>query len=469
MSGFLRHLSVRLRACFFEPGSALVLAFSALATVLFWPGTMTAAGVWRMSVEGPEQGVAGAVLLLLWLAFWPAIPAITAAGRAVTESRRETAMTRPNPALPVGRRARLAAEALVVLLPVFVAHVPVLFAGEELRTILGYPGPFAGAAAFRTAVAVDVVLGAVLMLPTLLMWLTPASCMETMFWRPMAVAAVLAGAMRIGLLATPLSLVVVAAVLSMVPVVMISRDWRLHRRRAVDTGGAASRSRLFRPPGRQLVRDFVLRPLPVAAAVLALEAVLVAAELAGGLPHMGLYWGSTLLLSIAFGFVGMRPMLTKQVIAGVWGAPGYRPGDFMAAWSRMPVRPRSVLAGVYVHGAVAAVGLWAVTLALALISRATDPAAAPVMAGPIGRIILPMALLLPSVPGLLAAAAAGDRVWSWVCGLTLFLGVHLAMVMLIVGVPLWGRVAVLAVAALVNLVGPLQLLRRPLAPVAARA
>ncbi len=463
MSGFARHLVVRLRACASEPGSALVLVLSALATVLFWPGTLTPEGAWRLPGSAPEQGAAGAVMLVLWLAFWPAMPAIVAAGRAVTESRRESAMARAVPALPVGRVARMAAEALVVLLPVLAVHVPLLFAGGEVRLLLGYTGPFAGDAAFRAAVAGDALLGAVLMLPTLLMWLAPASCMETMFWRPMALAAVLALAMRAGLLASPLSLVAVSAALSAVPVLAISRDWSRRRRRAADTGGAASRSRLFRPPSVQLVRDFVLRPLPLLAAVVVLEAVLVVADRAGSLPDMTLYWGSTLLLSVAFGFVGMRPMLSKQVIAGVWGAPGFRPGDFMGAWARMPVRPGSVLVGVWVHGAVAAAALWGVVLTVALLSRAADPAAAaePLAAGAVGRIILPMALLLPSVPGLLAAAAVGDRTWSWICGLTLFLGVHLAMVMLIAGVPLWGRVAVLGVLAAVNLVGPLRLLRRP--------
>jgi hypothetical protein len=129
------------------------------------------------------------------------------------------------------------------------------------------------------------------------------------------------------------------------------------------------------------------------------------------LPQLSFYLGTTVAASLLFGFFVLRPLGSVQATASFKGAAGYRHGEFLAAWSVLPVRREAVLRGVYLHGLLTGAfvwtlvmganlwGSWLATGELGLVDRDGDP---------VGWIMWPAYGIVPSVAAFLVAGAAGN-------------------------------------------------------------
>jgi hypothetical protein len=147
------------------------------------------------------------------------------------------------------------------------------------------------------------------------------------------------------------------------------------------------------------------------ALLFSIEVICMALDYYSPLPELSVYLCSTLVLSFFLSFVALRPFGSKQLIASVWGAPGFEPGDFLRAWLVLPVRPIWVLRAVWVHGMVFGLFIWLAAIFIgafttwleigrfALIDSDGDA---------VGFLFIPLVVAVPCVAGMLVSAAAGS-------------------------------------------------------------
>jgi hypothetical protein len=162
-----------------------------------------------------------------------------------------------------------------------------------------------------------------------------------------------------------------------------------------------------------------------------LVVVLLALDLYRSLPMYALPLVSGLLISTAI-VLSLRPFDSNLIGMGLSGKQGARIGDFMRAWSVLPVRPGSVLRLVYLHGLVVMGGLW-LGFVVALMARSWFRfgrlGLLTADGGDLSVVVIPFAAAVPCLAGLLVAAAVGDRtrsIISGVCFLLVFYG-HLLL------------------------------------------
>jgi len=460
MSGVLRHAVQRLVATVRNPGALLVVLLTGAATLVLWPGPMPASGpVFELAGEQEPAAVA-TLLAFTWLWLWPALAAPAIAGRAAVAGGGSGLFVAAHPALPVSARSRAVAEVAVLGLLVTVGRLPGFFLGGWAHDTFALPGEVVGGAAWAASFATHTVLGFVIAVPVVLAWLTPTGGPQQALLRSGLVAGALLAAMLCGLLATPASSAAVSLVLVAVQLRSIGVEVRLPWRRQAGPVAAPLPARPARDARHQLVRDFWSRPLPAALALLGAQAALVALDHLA-LPESSplgddgpglLYVGSTLVLSIALGWVGLRPMGSVQAVAGVFGKTGYRPGDFAAAWSVLPVRREWILRGVYLHGLVACATIWAVAAGTYLASHLLDGgslATALAPDKPFVELFVPLVAVVPCIAGLLAASAAARKTKTALAAVAMLAVFHGYFVLLILKVPVAVRIAYLvAMAAL---------------------
>jgi hypothetical protein len=280
--------------------------------------------------------------------------------------------------------------------------------------------------------------------------------------------------MRLGLLATQALCLVTSLALAGLLLALVGREWhprhvwRRSPRRPRPTTVLARRAE---PPRRQLVHDFLVRPMPWLAATLAAQGVVLVAGLLvwPGVRLLGedspglVYFGTIVVLSFALSYIALRPMGSAQAVAGLFGKPNYREGDFVTAWSVLPVRRESVLRGVYLHALLVSLFIFALALGVNLLVAAVESHEWAILdfdRNPAARVFVPLVAAVPCVAGFVAASAAARKGKALLAGLALLAIVHGHLLMLILEVPAPLHAAVLAVLALVGGVPALFDLRR---------
>lgn len=460
---FARHLRVRLAAVLRDPGALLVLAGAAAATLLLWPGaTPPGVGGWTVPSAGAEPAPAAleGTTVFLWLLLWPVLPVTAAAGRVAPSARGDAFAQRGCPALPVTPRARMLAEALLVLLAVALAHV-----GRAL--LPGAPAP--------APLLAGLVAGAFVSLPVLLAWATPAPSVALLWIRPSLVVLALFGAAALGLLASPAGAVATGAALAAATVAGARVDLSALRSlpRRPDRPPVAARPAI--DAARRLRRDFLLEPLrrlgPFAASLLLVLAGVLAVEAVRPLPPFVAMAVSVLVLGQLFA-LALRPAGSALVAWAFRGSSGARGGDLVRAFSVLPVRPESVRRAAYVHGLVVALAAWGGSVAVVAL-RALSRTGRLALTDADGDSLLPLLLLglcvVPVAAGLVVSAAAGDGTRMALSGGALLGLFNLPGMAFLVVASLLGQgaraatVTALGLIAVLTLAGslpPLTLLRR---------
>jgi len=478
MKAFLKHFRIRLVATLRDPWALAVVLGTGLASFAVWPSPMAPSGpVFELAGQREAMPVA-TLLVFMWIWLWPALAGPIVGGRSSITGLGSSIALHPNPVLPIGARTRVLAEATLLLVAVLLVRVPALFAGQWIHTTLAFPGAYPGDAAWATAFATRSLIGAAIMLPSVVAWVIPCGNPQLLFARAGAVSAVQLVATWLGLLATPTSALAVSVLLVAIQLLLVGRELPglepLMRR--LGSGGPLVRNP--RPPERQLVRDFVLRPLPIALTLLAIQVALVVVDalwfadfhlLEDDGPGV-LYAGSSLMFGVALGFVALRPMGSVQAIAGVFGKQGYRTGDFLQAFSVLPVRREVVLRGVYLHGLLATGAIWVVAIATGIVSEGMTAGsydAAQFFGRSPGFLLVPMVAVVPCIAGMLTAGAAARKGMAMLAGISMIAVFHGHFVLLILKTPLPIHAGFLLLAAALGGVPVLSELRRPRAPAGA--
>lgn len=457
LRGFRLHLVARLRALATSLDGLLLLAIAGVAGVMLWPGLAGPDGMWTLGLSSgpsPEPPVFDFAVTLLSLLLWPVLPVIAATGRATGATRGDALAQRAVPALPVGPRARMAAEVVLVL-------------GVALATRLAWS--LAGAPISETYFR-DTAMGALVALPMVVAWAAPALTVPLLWVRPALTAVVLAAAARLGLLATPAALV--AATLALTTVLVLSVGLRLGGRRpSARSAWAGPTSRPALPPARQLRRDFLLEPWRrlgwVIGGLVGLLVALLVAERFVTLPPFTVYVGSILVLS-QLAAMAARPAGSSLFGWALTGRNGARTGDFGRAWTVLPVRPESVRRAAWLHGLVTVLVAWlgaVATVAVHNWSR-TGVLTLDTPDFRIARELLLVGLIVPPMAaGLVAAATAGDRLTTALSGGSLLAVLNLPGIVLLVASQIMGRdssvpmAVTLGLVAVLALVGTLPALR----------
>ncbi len=174
---------------------------------------------------------------------------------------------------------------------------------------------------------------------------------------------------------------------------------------SVFVGGQFSRA--ARPGPQALGRDQWLRPLRLAALVagpVALVEVGVLALITAGLATADILDWVQPLLFMALAVTTLFPVGLSLSTAGAGRLLGPTEGGFGRAWSTLPVRPRAVVRGLFLHGVVSGTVLWLVVLGASMTSSlVVEGVAQP------NRILLSMAGLIPCLAGYLTCAAVGAQ------------------------------------------------------------
>jgi hypothetical protein len=472
MSGFLTHLRIRLRANLADPFALAVMVATGFATLILWPGPMPPSGPQMLFGGEPMPRPLATLYVFMWIWLWPAIAALRVGGATLVGGARSVFVQRGHPALPVGLRARVLAEVAVVAAFVLAVRAAALLAAPWLHDVAASPLPYPGLAAFAAGFGRRTIEGLVVALPVLVAWTLPSRWPQLLFARAAAVVVLQLMAARLGLLATPAPCALTSLALVGLLLASVGREWPLGRWEMPRRGSLAPRARSARPPHRQLIRDFLVRPLPWLAATLAAQGVVLVAGLLvwPGVRLLGedspglVYFGSIVVLSFALSLIALRPMTSAQAVAGLFGKPNYREGDFVTAWSVLPVRREWVLRGVYLHALLVSLFIFALALGVNLLVAVVERHEWAILdfdRNPAARLFVPLVAAVPCVAGFVAASAAARKHKALLAGLALALVVQGHLLMLILKVPAVLHAAVLIALALVGGGPVLFELRRP--------
>lgn len=420
----LRHAFIRVGALLSTPSGLGLLLLAGLAAQIVLAVLLAIVTFDASRGQGPQPSLPGLALLWLFGVYalwtWTWILARPFSGGRGSWGGRPW----PLPALPIGPRGRLVAEAvtavvLVSAMGLLVAAVtawaasPV--AGDFLRSfvrgmlqvLLSRPE---GAAWYAA------VLGS-LGLPVVLAWLAPIREDGPYYARSFLVAA-LAG---LGVLWIPgpllLRAVVSGLVLSSLVVASQGLTLALPFRRAPSSPESLSRPALepaarFRRDRRERLRRPILR-YAVPAVVL-----LVAGPLLWRLLNLRPVF-DLLFVLVAVGLlaqvykrpVGIDLFATDRAARH----PALFSGAYARAWGALPLAPEMVRRLVYVHGLVSASLVWLLFFTHGLLATALGLPSWPWLRD------LPLALAIPCAGGLLLCGAVGDSVRGTFSALALFL------------------------------------------------
>lgn len=431
----LKHALIRLRVAVSDPSAFGLLLFSGLVTIVFWPGLTDASGAgWPGGQLGGSQGVVVSVtIMILWLVMWPMIAISPLRGQVVKGRRSTTFGAQAHPALPIGPRARVVAEALAVLGVVMILRAPVLFFdlfGEAQQIFLRGGGH---AVPWRRWFVEQSLAGAFIMLPFLLAGAKAAVSIEAYWLRSALLAAALFGAMKLGWLETlPLCIAIGCALTALVLLLPNREKQELTLPKFLIR--SAPMARPFRPPESQFRRDLWLRPLPVAAGLLGAEIIFIFLDRTVGLPELVFYFASVLVFNWLLAFFPLQPMRSKMAMAGIFCKPGFQPGDFAAACGVLPIRRRVMTREVFLFGLLTTAAVWLLAIGVIVLSAWLETGIVGLIdseGDPLGRLLIPSVALIPGVAALLTCAIVGDRKGTFISGGLVLLLPQIGMLLLI--------------------------------------
>ncbi len=462
MRAIIKHWVIQLKLTASSTFAAIVLLLCAVTSLFFWPGIIDSSG----AIKGVSLGgdsLSGAAIYLLWVVTWSMMAGFVVPGQVLGGKPFEVFATRALPTLPIGPRARVVAEVLVVLTFIIAVRGLVLIAGTFPGVSLVLHEDPGGQSAFRTRFLIDSAMGMLLVLPALLIWASPARNIHFWLVKPLILLCLLLVSMKLGFLAEPLRLTATSIGLSILCLWSVNREPTLPRLWNRSAGSSKARWRRGIPPMVRLRRDLWLKPLPLATVIVAVEALLIALNQFVDLTSNHIFYAaSSLNIGMGFSFIAFRPMANNLIAVGLSVASASRPSDFRGAWAVLPVRPESVMRGVYLHGLATGFFLWLTALGTNLantwlktgVFRFED-----FDGDPGGRLLVPLVAAVPCLAGGLTSAAAGDGVRGWIClvsGMGVFVG---NMVCLGTKVPWPSHAALLLLLAAAGGIPPLVHLR----------
>jgi len=433
MNTFSRHYMIRLKATLTNPFAFCALFLSALAGLMYWPGLMEPTGPDTPLISIGE-GVSETVLLLIWIFIWPMV-AGNAAGGSAAGGRRAILAAKPQPSLPIGPRTRVLAETLLVLTFVLAVRVPACLLGDHFNWVFYLPGLMNPEEASAACFAKRSLWGALIMFPSIMAWAAPArSSNFYLMARPLTLGALLLVAIKLGFLADPLPCAWTCLVLSAGVLLTVGREPAMLGFQWRPNGSPASRFRPCTDPESQLRRDLWLKPVPWIGSLLALQAGLVVLDRCVVLPDYGYYLLSCIVIGFMFSQVVLRPM-GSIMIAAKLRRYSSGSGEFMSAWSTLPVRREAVLRAVYLHGLTLSAFTWMLGAGINMFNTRLERGVWAMM-DPDGdsavKYIVPFAALVPCIAGGLTCAAVGDKVrgfTSLAAGVAVLFGHHIFLVM----------------------------------------
>lgn len=462
MRGFPNHFVIRLKESFKSRGTFISLALSSVASLFFWPGSTDSsaagwnAGTTASGVEGPDLGLA---LMALWLWLWPALPMLSVSG-VITSNIKKVFSSGPLPTLPVGCRTRALAEACVVAVFVLAIQLTAILAVEPRYLFIGH--------VLREPMSmVELVLhslsGTAIIFPVLLSWALPARSFEAKWFKPLIWIALILAAVKIGGLATPLLSLVSAGLLSTGVLLTYRLEPDIPKLARKRLAHPDSWFRPYQPSLKLLINDAWRQPISrlgwVILILISVEVVCIILDQHFETYDYTAYFGTTLVLSFFLSLVALRPFGSKQLIASVWGAPGFEPGDFIRAWSVLPIRPVWVLRAVWVHGMVLGLFIWSAAIFVGAFTTWLEVGRFALLdsdGDPVGKLILPQVGAVPCVAGMLLAAAAGNVSRSFLSAVCLVLILAGNVMLIVLRAPVYVHLLVFAVLFFAGALLPLK-------------
>ena len=451
---FLVHLKVRAKACLQSPEAWILLLVFGVTGVAYWPAIP---GI--SPLEEADSGLPLLAVWFLWFWLWPAAPMVWIRGRASERGAESALGICPAPALPVGLRTRAVAEAIFALTVLGVVRWPAVCI-------------YQGSGSFESILAT--VAGAFFLFPMAVVWALPVRNPTTFMVRPIIVAVLAAGlhqaggffATWSGIVVGGLGLTVVALLITGVEVPEFDEKNRVR--------GAAHRKRKGLKPQHQLSRDAWRPPIkvwgPWVFFAVIFYGVCLYLEIRGGTVEWILFVGFEAFIIITLQPL-FRPFNSKLLAESMVGTRGVARGDFIRAWSALPVDRAAVLRRVWLHGVVNGIVLWAVPVIILIVRHRVLEGLWSFRdgVGTLMTFVVVGALFVPIMAGALVAVSLGRRLETVVSGLCLIVGAQVlfaAKIMLVVtfgrgsmvadGVPILLLTALVAAGAL----PPLRFLRR---------
>jgi len=184
------------------------------------------------------------------------------------------------------------------------------------------------------------------------------------------------------------------------------------------------------------------------------------------LPKFAVFFVSCTGLSLLIFIVGLRPFGSQMIAAHLGGLGKGAPGDYIKAWSVLPIRRESVLRGLYVYTFMVA----SVAMLLAMgvlfyygLQRTGEFGLVDHKGRPITWLVLPLLFNIPCLAGLVVASSVGDRRLVILSGIVLFLiptANAISHVLLkITHQPIWLAACIAMAISLVGSLPPLRYLR----------
>jgi hypothetical protein len=356
----LRHFLILARITARDPVALGILIFAGIVTIPAWtfglgidlltaassPGGPAVATVRLMA----EMFAMYVLAELMWALIVVAAVARTVSGRAASGTVRGRGM----PALPIGPRARVAAEAFVAVAFVVIARVTVLILGGE-PLARRFIHSMAWGVSYPAALAGSTLLGALFVFPMVLCWTAVAPYSARGLAKMVIVTAVLLAAGSVGAMTHPRTALLVSVALSALVLVRLDDGNRPEPRA---TGSpAALHYRRSPGPQTQFRRDAWLAPARTLWPLIMI-AVPLPFVLSAPFPRSGagvlLVLAQVLVLS-ALPFFPLGLKLVPSV-AGSALFSGY----FLRAWSPLPVPREQVIRATFLHGVVTAGIVWLV-------------------------------------------------------------------------------------------------------------
>jgi hypothetical protein len=428
MRAMARHAWIRTRTLLTSPADLMVLLLAAWSSLLLWPIVVPWTLLPTRSLRGPA-GYFLLVFLILTLWLWSWIAARPLIGNVAHGGRTPASQTLPLPALPIGVRVRVIADAVTVLALLLLVRAVTLellsriFLVRDGSTI-HFPrdASVVSSLAWYAVVAASketTAAGCLLILPVFLAWMAPGRGETANFGRSFAVAAIgvsihtaLLGsswpaiplAMSLGLATLLLSLYATGSRGNALPVWHAAAHARPN---VLSRPGLEPKSRFRRDRLEGLLRPMLVRVAPAVA--LLLGAFLL--ERFGGVPRvvylLCLPPAAVLLISFYAAPFGINLFATDRAA----GSASLLGGAYGRAWAGLPVRPDAVARAVYVHGLTSSLLAWLIWTGF---TRLADRLALR------GSLDLPLALAIPCAAGLLLCANVGDYWRGMLSALTIF-------------------------------------------------
>ncbi len=414
MRGLARHARIRFVETLRSPYALSVVALSGPATLALSP-TLPLVTV---PADEPIDRIVLPLIAVQWLWLWPALITRAVAGR--TTGSPWSAVEQPVPQLPVSPRSRVLAEVLTVCALLLAVRAVGFALAPYAASVPGLPS--AGSGGYALAFAAQWPLDVVVFAPVIAAWIFPTRAPALVLLRPLVAALAVYSAGRLGLFE---HLGVAAAVSATLTAAMVA-PWGGDTRglqRLVE--GLAPVGPIWRPARpAQLIEDLLWQPLArnratVVGALVGQGGLLIGQAL-GVWPPLVFHLGSSVVFGMLLAQVVLRPLGSPMLMASISGLGRHRLGDFTAAWSVLPVKRHVLLRGVYFHGLVGAIALWALMTGVFLCRAWLDGGVliqADERHG--ATLLLGAVFIAPMLAGLLVALAASDRALGWLAGVML--------------------------------------------------